>query len=403
MEEVSSTSNGKDKCQNLGDAPKYCFVRSNKELTPTEKLAKRNLKKILKQKQRIKKYEIRFQQASGRGDTDIAERAQKELDDYYDHLLKDPHSIVYQPGFQRINLQESVYAQPEEEPLHIQEGRRWMWRLWNQLILKIKDPDTTKRDQTEIARELLMNMTKGTQTESMFENDQALLGYTRQKFNERATLAYKSLDRARKYPELFHRLIKTRQICSIGCGPGCEIVGALCFLILGENPQDVSRLQSTNLSPSNSVVLDRIVLMDYVMPKWKRLVIDSLVPLIAPHYVSQVSAHNVDVRFKLGQEMNETLAGSDVDFAGLDLVMVSYLLTETRGNWKDFFGDVMKKLKSGALLLLSEPTAWQLHSFLQRYADYIASHQWLDSSQDDPELQPLEARMGPAVVLITVK
>jgi hypothetical protein len=53
--------------------------------------------------------------------------------------------------------------------------------------------------------------------------------------------------------------------------------------------------------------------------------------------------------------------------------------------------------------LLSEPTAWQLHSFLEHYAEYIASHQWLDSSQDEPELQPLEARMGPAVVLVTIK
>lgn len=400
---MESTANCNDKRQKGSDAPQHYFARSNKELNPTEKLAKRNLKKILKQKQRIKKYQIRYQQAAGRGDVGITERAEKELDAYYDHLSKDSTSLMYQPGFQRINLQQSVYAQPEQEPLHIQEGRRWMWRLWNQLILQIKDPTTTKEEQTVIAQKLLINMTKGTQTESMFDNDQALLGYTRQKFNERVMLAYTSLDRARKYPDLFNRLLKTRQIGSIGCGPGCEAVGALCFLILGENPQDVQRLQDANFGPSRRAVVDRIVLMDYVMPQWKRLVVDYLIPLISPHYVSQVSSHSADVRLPFGRGMNEGLGKNDVDFAGLDLVMVSYLLTETRGNWKEFFGDVLKKLKSGTLLLLSEPTAWQLHSFLQHYADFIASHQWLDSSQDDPELQPLEARMGPAVVLITVK
>ncbi|MEM7060219.1 MAG: hypothetical protein AAF557_21770, partial [Pseudomonadota bacterium] len=97
--------------------------------------------------------------------------------------------------------------------------------------------------------------------------------------------------------------------------------------------------------------------------------------------VDQTSLHSADVRLPLGEGLNEELSGNPIDFPGLDLVMVSYLLTETRGNWKDFFGDFLEKLKPGTLLLISEPTAWQLHSFLQRYEEHIASHQWLDSSQ----------------------
>lgn len=303
----------------------------------------------------------------------------------------------------------------------------------------------------------------------MFDDDQALIGYTRQKFNERAMLAYASFDRVRKRPALFDRLLKTRQICSIGCGPGCEVIGALCFLILSGNSSH-REFSSTSTSSSSSSLppgrtqatreevrsdprdhrpaLDRVVLVDYVMPQWKRLVIDSLVPLISPRCVGRISSHRADVRLPLllrrhqqeegggGEEEEEEERGASrwrndgeeeeedaaaaraknddtnegllvgknaVDFGGLDLVMVSYLLTETRGNWKEFFGGICDRLRSGTLVFLCEPTAWQLHSFLAHFSGSIASHLWLDSSRDEPELQLLDARMGPAVVLVEIK
>jgi hypothetical protein len=380
--ETAEMSNNK----NTNEPPKALTSRPNTELTPAEKEAKRILKKILKQKQRIRKYETRLQQAASRGDEVIAARARKELEDYRNVLLEDPNSIIHQPGFQ---LNPTNILKKEEEPSHIKEGRLWMLKLWNKLVLQIKDPETTKLNQTEHARELLQNMTKGTQTKSMFDNEQALLGYTRQKFNERAMLAFKSLDQVKKYPDFYTRLLQTRNICSIGAGPGCDAVGTLCFLkICGNNRK--------------KAVLDRAVLMDYVMPQWKSLVIDALIPLLSPEHVTRIETSSADVRLPFDEGMNKTFCNS-LDFSSMDFVVVSYLLTETRGKWQDFFHDVMKALKPGTLLFMSEPTAWQLHLFLSAYEDHIASHQWLDSSQDSLELQALEGRMGPAVVMVCTR
>lgn len=367
-------------------APEPLTSRPNTELAPAEKAAKRNLKKILKQKQKIRKYQIRLQQATSRGDDITATRARKELEEYRVVLLQDSNSIIHQPGF---HFDPTDAPKKEEEPLHIVEGRRWMLRLWNKLVLQIKDPQTTKLNQTEHARELLQNMTKGTQTESMFNNDQALIGYTRQKFNERAMLAFKSLDEVKKYPDLYQRLLKARRICSIGSGPGCDAVGALCFLKICGNRR-------------NEAALDYIVLMDFVMPQWKSLVIDSLVPLLSPEHVTRIETSSADVRLPFKEGMNATFCTS-LDFSSVDFVVVSYLLTETRGKWVAFFRDIMEALKPGTLLLLSEPTAWQLHLFLKVYENHIASHQWLDSSQDSLELQALEGRMGPAVVMVCTR
>eukprot|EP00980_Cylindrotheca_fusiformis_P031198 scaffold25954_cov137-Cylindrotheca_fusiformis.AAC.2 len=368
--------------------PDALTSRPNTELTSEEKLNKRNLKKILKQKQKIRKYQTRLQQALSRGDEVTARRARKELEEYRVHLLKDPNSILFQPGFQ---LDPNATPKKEKEASHIREGRLWMLKLWNKLVLKIKDPETTKQNQTEHGRELLQNMTRGTQTESMFENEQALLGYTRQKFNERAMLAFTSLDKVKKYPNLYARLMQTRNICSIGCGPGCDAVGTICFLKTCGSPQK-----------SGTVLVDRVVLMDFVMPRWKNLVIDSLVPLLSPEYVARIETFSADVRLPFQEGMNKTFCDS-LDFSSMDFVVVSYLLTETRGKWELFFHDVMKALKPGTLLLMSEPKAWQLHLFLKAYEDNIASHQWLDSSQDSLELQELEGRMGPAVVMISTR
>jgi hypothetical protein len=380
--ETAEMSNNKS----TTEPPKALTSRPNTELTPAEKEAKRILKKILKQKQRIRKYETRLQQAASRGDEVVAARSRKELEDYRNVLLEDPNSIIHQPGFQ---LNPTKILKKEEEPSHIREGRLWMLRLWNKLVLQIKDPGTTKLNQTEHARELLQNMTKGTQTKSMFDDEQALLGYTRQKFNERAMLAFKSLDQVKKYPDFYSRLLQTRQICSIGAGPGCDAVGTLCFLkMCGNNRKEA--------------VLDRAVLMDYVMPQWKNLVIDALIPLLSPEHVTRIETSSADVRLPFDEGMNKTFCSS-LDFSSMDFVVVSYLLTETRGKWQAFFHDVMKALKPGTLLFMSEPTAWQLHLFLSAYEDHIASHQWLDSSQDSLELQALEGRMGPAVVMICTR
>jgi hypothetical protein len=146
--------------------------------------------------------------------------------------------------------------------------------------------------------------------------------------------------------------------------------------------------------------------MDYVMPQWKRLIVDALIPLVVPHYVLQIETASCDVRYPLSHTVNQSALESlffDDNNTPLDCIVVSYLLTETRHKWKDFFQDLLERLPTNALLLLSEPTAWQLHSFLRTFSHRIQKHQWLDSSRDTPELQGLENRMGPAVLLVCIR
>ena len=354
--------------------------RPNKELSHAEKQAKRNLKKILKQKTRIRKYETRLQQATSRGDEVTADRARKELDDYRNLLLQDTNSVLHQSDFQS-----KISTRNDEETPALKEGRQWIFKIWNKLILQIKDPQTTKRDQTDHAKILLHNMAKGTQTESMFDNEQALLGYTRQKFMERALLAFQSLDRVRKYPIFFNKLVQSRQTLHIGCGPGCDTLGVLAFL----------------KNCNEKAVLDRCILVDYVMNQWKSLVLDSLIPFISPEHVNHVETIQADVRYSFDGNMNTNFSNL-LDLSAIDLVVVSYLLTETRDKWQGFFHDLLQRMKPGTLFLLSEPTAWQLHSFMKQYQARIENFQWLDSSENFAQLQELEGRMGPAVVLIEI-
>jgi hypothetical protein len=396
----------------------HCQDRPNHELSLSEKIVKRHLKKHLKQKIRLRKYETRWHQATARSDKGTEERARAEWQDYLEMLRKDLGSVLHQPEFSSSSSEPQQQPQ-EEQPPHnlesqtLQQGRKWIVQtVWQPLIHQIlqkqqqqqqetSDSSTSsKQAHTDHARALLQSMTKGTQTEDMFDNDMALVGYTRQKFMERAILAVRSLDRLEAVnADLHTRLLQNcQQIGSIGCGPGCDAVGILSFL-----------------QYHNARKVERLVLMDYVMPQWKRLVVDALIPLLTPHHVARVETASCDVRYSLTHDLNHDLHSTSttssssttvldniMDLTSLDLIVVSYLLTETRGQWEDFFHDLLERLPSGALLLLSEPTAWKLHTFLKVYDDRIQTYQWLDSSRDSPEMQGLEGRMGPAVVLVCI-
>ena len=189
-----------------------------------------------------------------------------------------------------------------------------------------------------------------------------------------------------------------KQVWSIGCGPGCDAIGILAFM------------------ESHSRKLENgILLMDFVIERWKDAILNDLIPRVCPQYTPLVETEFCDVRYSLKTHPVNAHAiwrikqfsceGRTNDLATTcvpRLVAVSYLLTETRHQWKSFFKDLLTELQgTQTLLLLSEPTAWQLHDFLTFFReDFLLAHMWLDSSRDTPHLQPLEARLGPAILVV---
>jgi len=337
----------------------------NSSLTKEEKEHKRNLKKRLKQQHKLRKLEVRLQQAIKRKDDVWIERATQELDAFRQELNDD-------------------LQQPHDTSATNAQHLKYIVAIYQALQL----PATAVHEES---RELLFNMSKGTQTQNMFDNADALVGYTRQKFVERAMLTATSLQKARG-------IDATRCICSIGCGPGCDAVGALAHFGDGR--------------------VDEIILLDYVIGRWKDAVLERLEPVLMDKQVAKVTMGYCDIRRSLmsrQDDPSETNDGAQISSdsnrdtndatwiaSHADLILISYVITETRGKWKNFFLELTQCVEPGTRILLSEPTAWQLHEFLNVCGEHLSSHEWLDSSQMHPELQPLEGRIGPAVLMVCV-
>ena len=300
----------------------------------------------------------------------------------------------------------------------------------------------TKAEQTAEARLLLKNMTQGTQTTCMFENHTALMGYLRQKWQERACLAISSLAKLDVHrwqmavsssgsndnggttiveqsstdhvaaaatnevkQRMWHRLTSNndnnnsiRSICSIGCGPGCDAAGLIKFLekFTAWNPT----MNTTTLT-----LLDRVIFLDWTMDKWDFFLRPLQTILQGHQFIQSADLGHCDVLQSLSAESNaiarKLLLQNNKDNSercDVDLFVTSYLLTETRGKWYDFYRDVIQMAKPGALFLFAEPKAWQLHTLIQQKKE-LMDFVWLDSSMHSPMLQALEGRVGPAVLL----
>ncbi len=333
----------------------------------------------------------------------------------------------------------SIRSLEEKETPRVQEGRAWLRDFREKLVPKIlsayesrvkaqsntNDPQKENRTTTKVtnkerralhAAELKGNMHKGTQTESHFEDELALLGYTAQKFHERAVLAFSSLDRldpcyrdentetknnAMLLACIWERLLSIEQVVSIGCGPGCDATGVLAFF------------ESHGVKLANGILL-----LDFVIDAWKETALNTLIPMISPR-VPFVRTLACDVREPIlqdscGDETNSNKPNADACFEltkhrNHRLIVVSYLITETRYKWKSFFADLLQLLRgTESLLLLTEPTGWQLREFLNHFGKssngkdglLIKAHVWLDSSRDYPHLQALDSRNGPAILLV---
>jgi hypothetical protein len=399
--------------------------RPNSELTQEEKDSKRDLKRLLKRQTRRRKLEIRLSQAISRREHEFAEKARAALDAF---LLEEepgetrihPHGSSFDPHKVARDVVESVYHKLQA-------------RLQDNTNANTNDADSAvqrkpaaelKEFRTEQARTLLMNMTKGSQTESMFENEAALRGYTRHKFNERAMLMVTALTKLGNLPEssqdyscherIRAKLASVRSLCSVGCGPGCDAVGVAAYLSSIHQSSLLSGSTTTNSTP----ILDYAVLMDYTVQHWDKILIP-LVNVVVPELVENMVTSFCDARSSLTESNNavaaqllsrrEEVEGTDNNNVTddkdtnspklkVDLVVTSYLLSETRGQWHAFFDDLVRRTDPGTIFIFSDPTAWQLHVFMERNS-HCMDFCWLDSSMHRPELQALEGRVGPAVLV----
>ena len=367
-------------------------------------------------------------------------------------------------------------------------------------------------DQSGRAQTLLRHMTKGTQILSMFSDAEALVGYARHKFHERAWLLCRSLLRLRPRPrppgieggmmaeqtramdEAWGRLLTARSVCSLGCGPGNDAVGLLALLsclrgrsrnTVGQSGGGGEREGCGGGRPPPS--LPDVDLMDFAMSEWEGAVISTLRPALIQRglagrirslrcdvtepFESDLNARvmtmprggergeggndedgaettDVDLR---GKDCDEALSSPEADVSlsppspraysscssssspnrllPYDVYLTSYLLTETRGRWENFVTGLVGAAKSGSIFYFAEPAPWQLHRLVAMFGggegdEKIAASQgesasggrgiacrprsslpplltflWLDSSMHRPSLQPLDGRVGPAVIL----
>ena len=363
--------------------------KANSQLSDAEKATKKRLKAQLKHQRKIQKLETRIHHAISRKDPIVEQSARKEL---AEQLL-----ICSKDAFQS---QIEMSGHDEQYDTSMKLIRDIFHRLlssWGE-----KEQSTNKTEQNKKARDLLDHMTKGTQSHTMFQDATALRGYTRKKFYSRAELIVESLGKLS--PEqsaqsnnkdvidaCWKKLETVSHVCSIGSGPGCDAVGLLAFL-RGYVPK-----HNTNSSPVH------FTLLDYAMKEWKSAVLDDLNQILTTSFDVTVTCEQSDVTIPLLQEQ-----ASLIDIA--DIFLTSYLLTETRDKWDDYFIQLVDRAKYGAVFYFAEPLPWQLHRLIRMASPdaSVSSLQrlrfaWIDSSMNHPELQNLDGRAGGPAILLAIK
>jgi hypothetical protein len=406
--------------------------RPNSELSIDERLAKKQLKKRLRQETRLRKLTVRLNQALERRDESLFDATQMDLDEY---LKEHPY------------LQETTVILNHDRKVELYPGYTAAKSLVHSIHLKLGeslkqkecipplsvDADTNnslsslqrKEFYTDQVRPLMKSMMKGTQTECLFDNPHALVAYTRHKFYERSMLVIDSLGKLfrdgrnnmddDKYSTFRDCLTKRVScICSIGCGPGCDAFGAAVFYAsLALARHDECDAVGTAEAAAKDERKSSVILLDWTIHQWREGILNELETLIVPNHVQKLETGKCDVRAGLTEDANrealdllhahnclrsENLASASSPTTRTTMYIVSYLLSETRDKWHLFFDDLVRQSPFGTLFLLMDPTAWQLHIWLERYRgqmDFV----WLDSSMDRPDLQALMRRFGPAVLL----
>lgn len=369
-----------EKGTNAGCHESATKTKCNQDLTPQQKAAKRALKRELKAQRKRAKLETRLK-----------------------------HSIVRKDSRLQNETREALRNLGQVEPLEVVDERielcrRFLVQFCRELTRRqnAKMSNKLKETQTEKAVTLLRHMTKGTQDIRMFDIPDALWGYTRQKFKERAMLVARSLaklDPNRQSPtagnipqttlqisrNCWEKVTCLRRICSVGCGPGCDAVGVGAFL--------------QEFNKGNSRV-DHAILLDWAIDKWQ-MILDPVVELASSTHIASFSLGHCDISRDLHDKANKD-ALSKISpkeaCCEVDLFLFSYILTETRGSWEPFLKSLVECAKKGTLFYFAEPTPWQLHQ-VRKLFEGTLEFVWLDSSMDTPAMQPLDRRLGPGVLM----
>jgi len=473
--------------------------RPNQVLSAEERSAKRELKRRLKEQHHHHKLAVRLRNAELRGEQDLVDQTRRELEsclllmagkrssETATAVAVDDYLLLHQEDLREIDARafvEQIYHELQKTWRHQQSASPTVSSKTNddnndgRSAGNTADPRcyrnqpnpqftlrTVKERRLQESRALLRKMTQGVLELADFQSLEALRGYTRKKFIERANLVVKSLGNLRNIQQKghYHRtgttparvvdfllqcLYKVRSLCSIGCGPGCDAVGVVAFL-------RSQRQQQQHLETTSEYLLDHAFLLDWATPHWLPILQTVEDLLVRRHHaVRQFETSTCDVRASLflqqqqqqqqHPEISHNEAGAVEDgmsllspegpasdgasdgsgrFWNADLIVVSYLLSEMRCKWCAFFDDLVGLSPVGRLFLFTDATSWQMHLFRERYEffhddddddDKISSNNgnsgngdrkrrmnfvWLDSSMYRPDLQELEGRNGPAVLL----
>mmetsp|Transcript_10431 Transcript_10431/g.15716 ORF Transcript_10431/g.15716 Transcript_10431/m.15716 type:complete len:479 (-) Transcript_10431:101-1537(-) len=469
--------------------------RPNKLLTAEEKEEKRKLKKKLKTHRKIKKLETRIRHAISRKDPEYEEKTRQELNallkdttvqeienhvgdcaigigtgdgnanangkiddnDVCDGLSGITNSLSSNSDAKNIILDISkklfiLFSETDDDTKMNTDTKSDLGNVKTKhngtgtstsAGTNAKDDiDCSKEHQTKCAVKLLRNMTKGKIDRSMFENKAALIGYTRQKFFERAMLLNSSMEKLQqpipinvrnteqsegdpnsmssggvdfgtKQMEIKERMcdkIQSGQIykaCSIGCGPGNDALGLLAFLynLKDQNKSTcTAAMQSSHSespSPNKAVALDEIILMDWTIEQWNSAILKPLSHVLneselKSHSEITMNPYFCDVTKAFNDEENKA-AREAIDAASCDIYLTSYLLSETNGKWESFFGGLIDSAKTESIFYFADPTPWQLHRLIELFSSHL-DFLWLDSSMYELSMQGLNGRLGPAVL-----
>mmetsp|Transcript_22381 Transcript_22381/g.48499 ORF Transcript_22381/g.48499 Transcript_22381/m.48499 type:complete len:454 (-) Transcript_22381:143-1504(-) len=442
--------------------------KANATLTPAEKEAKKRLKAELKFQSKVKKLQKRINHAISRNDPVVEKSTREELAAFLSTRINKGDNDIdngnINNDIDRLQQQHRELLCPSKNT----QGKAAIDEaniIFRTLLSSMDDPNDKEKirldkiQQTNSAIRLLKNMTKGTQSKSMFRDVTTLRGYARQKFHERAALIIESLGKlspalleeveaiissslalSSSSPVVNHvpsdmdsamqqdfygvqqkevrsmcweKLGTIEKICSLGCGPGNDAVGLMAFL----RSYFDNHHHSNNNNNNNTDGVREILLLDYTINEWKDAILDDLVAILVPKYIHGITCEYCDVTNPLLNSSVEPLIQDS------DIFLASYLLTETRNQWDEFFVQLVDLAKEGALFYFSEPVPWQLHRLIRMSSTTTKTTTsssdvspgvdcsplcrlrfvWIDSSMHFPEIQKLDRRVGGPAVLLAIK